>query len=147
MDNKQLVLTAIALLDAIEQNNLNETKSLVEELNNNFVPTPETQNLNQLISYMDILENKNFIANEALEYCINNLNNILNIERVKWLVTTSKLLNDLNKEEIANFILNFINQNNEILDYEMATLVQLCVTIDRYDLLNLLREKIEEGNE
>ena len=146
MENKQLVLTVMELLNAIEQNDLIQTKFLVLELNNNFIPTSENQNLNQLIPYMDILENKNFEANESLEYCINNLNNVSNIERAKWLITIFKLLKDLNKDEISNFITNFINQDEEILDYQMVSLVQLCVTIDRYDLLNLLQEKIREEN-
>ena len=146
MENKQLVLTVMKLLNAIEQNDLTQTKSLVLELNNNFIPTSENQNLNQLIPYMDILENKNFEANESLEYCINNLNNVLNTERAKWLIIIFKLLKNLNKDEISNFIINFINQDEEILDYQMVSLVQLCVTIDRYDLLNLLREKIGEEN-
>lgn len=141
--NKEIIMTSISLLNAINNNDLNLTKELVENLNINFVPTEDMQNLNQLISFSDIAENKNYEINESLEYALNNLNNVINTNIVKWNINFTKLILNKNKNDIETFILNNLNKE-QILDYEIQGLIQLCVTIDRYDLLNQIREIISK---
>ena len=141
--NKEIIMTSISLLNAINNNDLNLTKELVENLNINFVPTEDMQNLNQLISFSDIVENKNYEINESLEYALNNLNNVINTNIVKWNINFTKLILNKNKNDIETFILNNLNKE-QILDYEIQGLIQLCVTIDRYDLLNQIREIISK---
>ena len=141
--NKEIIMTSISLLNAINNNDLNLTKELVENLNTNFVPTEDMQNLNQLISFSDIVENRNYEINESLEYALNNLNNVINTNIVKWNINFTKLILNKNKNDIETFILNNLNKE-QILDYEIQGLIQLCVTIDRYDLLNQIREIISK---
>ena len=141
--NKEIIMTSISLLNAINNNDLNLTKELVENLNTNFVPTEDMRNLNQLISFSDIIENRNYESNESLEYALNNLNNVINTNIVKWNINFTKLILNKNKNDIETFILNNLNKE-QILDYEIQGLIQLCVTIDRYDLLNQIREIISK---
>lgn len=141
--NKEIIMTSISLLNAINNNDLSLTKELVENLNTNFVPTEDMQNLNQLISFSDIVENRNYEVNESLEYALNNLNNVINTNIVKWNINFTKLILNKNKNDIETFILNNLNKE-QILDYEIQGLIQLCVTIDRYDLLNQIREIISK---
>ena len=141
--NKEIIMTSISLLNAINNNDLNLTKELVENLNTNFVPTEDMRNLNQLISFSDIIENRNYEINESLEYALNNLNNVINTNIVKWNINFTKLILNKNKNDIETFILNNLNKE-QILDYEIQGLIQLCVTIDRYDLLNQIREIISK---
>ena len=141
--NKEIIMTSISLLNAINNNDLNLTKELVENLNTNFVPTEDMRNLNQLISFSDIVENRNYEINESLEYALNNLNNVINTNIVKWNINFTKLILNKNKNDIETFILNNLNKE-QILDYEIQGLIQLCVTIDRYDLLNQIREIISK---
>lgn len=141
MNNREIMLMSISLLNAINENDLTTTKILVQDLNDNFQPSPNMQNLNQLISFSDIIENKNFEINESFDYAINNLCNISNIDEIKWLITVLELLKNKNIIEIENFILQSL-EKNIIRDYEIQSLIQLCVTIDRYDLLNQLKDKI-----
>ena len=141
--NKEIIMTSISLLNAINNNDLNLTKELVENLNTNFVPTEDMQNLNQLISFSDIVVNRNYEIKESLEYALNNLNNVINTNIVKWNINFTKLILNKNKNDIETFILNNLNKE-QILDYEIQGLIQLCVTIDRYDLLNQIREIISK---
>ena len=141
--NKEIIMTSISLLNAINNNDLNLTKELVENLNTNFVPTEDMRNLNQLISFSDIIENRNYESNESLEYALNNINNVINTNIVKWNINFTKLILNKNKNDIETFILNNLNKE-QILDYEIQGLIQLCVTIDRYDLLNQIREIISK---
>lgn len=141
--NKEIIMTSISLLNAINNNDLNLTKELVENLNVNFIPTEDMKNLNQLISFSDIAENRNYEINESLEYALNNLNNVINTNIVKWNINFTKLILNKNKNDIETFILNNLNKE-QILDYEIQGLIQLCVTIDRYDLLNQIREIISK---
>lgn len=142
MNEKEIILKSINLLEAIRINNVSLTKSLVEELNNNFVPTENITTFNELIPLYDIYNNLK-VPNESFEYVINNLNNIYNVDRIKWSILIRKLLIENNKENIKNLIIDTLSQEI-IFDYQIPLLVQLCVTIDRYDLLNQIREKIKE---
>lgn len=145
MTDEEIVLNAIMLFEAIEQDDIDKTKILIDNLNNNFTPTQNVTNLNELFSFARLLENKNFNISNSLRYAIYNLNNITGMERIKWIVTTIDLLDERDKNKIETFIEQFINSNDPIIDYQMTSLVQMCVTIDNYDLLGKLRQKIAEG--
>jgi hypothetical protein len=134
MNEKEIILKSINLLEAIRVNDVSLTKSLVEELNNNFIPTENVTTFNELIPLYDIYNNLK-VPNESFEYVINNLNNIYNVDRIKWSILIRKLLIENNKENMKNLIVDTLSQEI-VFNYQIPLLIQLCVTIDRYDLLN-----------
>ena len=141
--NNEIILTAISLLNAIKDNNLDLTKELVENLNNNFQPNPDLTDLGQIISFFAIFENNNFDSNDALDYALENLNNVNNTETTKWIIKFSKLMSERNEEKIKEFITEYLN-SDKIYDYQTANLIQLCIIIDDYELLEQVRKKIIE---
>ena len=66
-----------------------------------------------------------------------------NIEQLKWHFKIIQLVNTKNYDEITDFIINCLALEN-IKDYQIANLIQLSVTVDRYDLLHQIREKVKE---
>lgn len=141
MENKDLILESIPIIKAIRENNLEESKILI----NNFNLQQSKENI---VHYMDdyipftTLINSPKTLNETLLYVANNLNNIQNRETLKWRIEILLLLQSPNRNiDVANFIINFLENNSSIEKYQMPLLVQMCVTIDRYDLLEQIRIK------
>lgn len=134
MSEKDVILKAISLLEAIKTNNIDLTKSIVDELNANFVPTENVINFNELLPLYDIYSNLK-VSNESFEYVLDNLKNIFNIDRIRWSISIRKILIEDNKAKMEELIINTLNKK-DLADYQIPLLVQLSVTVDRYDLLN-----------
>lgn len=143
MSEKDVILKAISLLEAIKTNNIDLTKSIVDELNANFVPTENVINFNELLPLYDIYSNLK-VSNESFEYVLDNLKNIFNIDRIRWSISIRKILIEDNKAKMEELIINTLNKK-DLADYQIPLLVQLSVTVDRYDLLNQIRERIKEA--
>lgn len=139
MNENDIILKAISLLEAIQEDNIEEAKSLVNYLNTNFEPTEEFYSLNVLIPLHSVIVHDNN-GNDTFLYVLNNLKYIddVNYEQLKWNIYAINLLKKGKYEEIENFLLNLI-ENNDIKDYQMPILIQMCVTIDNYNLLKEIR--------
>lgn len=134
--NNDILLNALSLLEAIYKNDLEKAKILVDYLNNNFEPQDGLYFLNDIIPLNSIVNNVN---NDTVLYVLNNLKHMPEaIEQLKWNINSIYLLKENNPEIIKEFILNIIN-NNKIQNYQIPVLIQLCVTIDNYDLLENIR--------
>lgn len=142
MDNKEFILQAIALIEYIKEDNLAATKELITWFNNNFQPNNDFPNLNELIPLQEIMSSLSTL-NNSLSYAILNIENMYNIEQLKWHFQIIQLINTRNYDEITDFIINCLASEN-IKDYQIANLIQLSVTVDRYDLLHQIREKVKE---
>lgn len=141
-----VILNATALLQAINNNNLESTIELVNWLNENFqqdsienVPVLSTVlPLGNLIKYFTL-------DNKALEFTVNNLKNFDNINglgRIKWKLLVNTYLQKENKtEEIANLLENYLD-NNLLESYQISGFISICTNINRYDLLKRLQERI-----
>lgn len=137
MDKNDIILKAISLLEAIKKDDIEEAKNLVTYLNNNFEPTEELYYLNGLIPLHSVVIH---YRNNTFLYVLDNLQHTgNNNEQLKWNVHTTNLLKRANYQEMENFILDFIKNNTTIENYQMPNLIQICVTIDNYDLLNEIR--------
>lgn len=133
MTETDLVLTTIELLKAINQNDLENTKILVDYLNNNFEPMEGFMSLDEVIPLNDMLNNNN----ESFLYVINNLQNYPNIDRIQWYITVKMLQSNNDNNKIEQFIIDSINSNN-VEDYQVINLINLCTRTQRYDLLDNL---------
>ena len=134
--NNDILLNALSLLEAIYKNDLEKAKILVDYLNNNFEPQDGLYFLNDIIPLNSIVNNVN---NDTVLYVLNNLKHMPEaIEQLKWNINSIYLLKENDPEIIKEFILNIIN-NNKIQNYQIPVLIQLCVTIDNYDLLKNIR--------
>lgn len=134
--NNDILLNALSLLEAIYKNDLEKAKILVDYLNNNFEPQDGLYFLNDIIPLNSIVNNVN---NDTVLYVLNNLKHMPEaIEQLKWNINSIYLLKENDPEIIKEFILNIIN-NNKIQNYQIPVLIQLCVTIDNYDLLENIR--------
>ena len=83
--------------------------------------------------------------NETLIYVVENLSHIYNAARIKWILTSEKILKDYQKGNIDNAALkNFIieHMNNISEYYEYSTLIRMVHLVQDYDLLIPLKEKL-----
>lgn len=142
MNNKNILLKLIQLINAIKDNDISQTEKLVEYLNNNFNNNFKFT-LNDIIPFRDIINNQN-INQDSLYYVINHLNNIRNIEELKWLCKISQISKrPLNFKKVEDFIIDFLNTSSEIKEFQFPMLTQLSVSIDRIDLLNEIRNRVK----
>lgn len=114
----------IDLIIAIQDNNLDKAKELVKYLNNNFIIVDNEINLEELLG----LFNKNFdINNETIDYVLDNLNYLNNIDFLKWNRKISKLIFNKNFDEIKQFVFSQL----ESLTYNISptTLYQSLIKI------------------
>lgn len=127
--DKNILLNLISLLKAIEENNLSNTKLIIDYINSALVNS-------QLISSTLIIEliDQMLEYNESLEYTINNLNNIKDIETIKWFFNLKNLINNNNNFQLEKEILNYLNENN-FNKFKNDQLNQVSVIINRPDLL------------
>ena len=141
-----VILNATALLQAINDDNLESTIELVNWLNENFqqdsienIPILSTVlPLSNLIKYFTL-------DNKALEFTVNNLKNFDNInslDRIKWkLLVNTYLQKETETEEIASLLENYLD-NNLLESYQISGFISICTNINRYDLLKRLQERI-----
>lgn len=127
--DKNILLNLISLLKAIEENNLSNTKLIIDYINSALVNS-------QLISSTLIIEliDQMLEYNESLEYTINNLNNIKDIETIKWFFNLKNLINNNNNFQLEKEILNYLNENN-FNKFKNDQLNQASIIVNRPDLL------------
>jgi hypothetical protein len=138
----ELLDKSIALLNAIEQDNRDEAIDLVNYLNNNFEPLENMQQLNEIIPLGIWYNQRKDDINETFKYVLNNLQFMSNMEQLQWFVRAQSLMIEGDKNILSQFVVSCLD--GDLYDYQLSYLIQICVTIDRYDLLNALRNKIPQ---
>lgn len=142
MENKTILFNSISLIIAIRENDIKNAQLLVEELNNNFIPTEQIWSLDNIIPLKELYNEFNN-ANDTLIYVINNLQHINNNDALKWVTTAILALRNNDIDAITDIIIETLK--GPMINEQIIFLTQMCVTIDRYDLLKELRDKIKEG--
>ena len=136
MIKNEILIAIMDLLSAMEENNLEETKKLVDFLNNNFIPSEEMQNYDKFIPIYDLYNSNVF--NESYIYVIYNLNYVSSSEELKWNLITNDLIAKNNKDEILNFIYKILSEKY-MSNYQLNSVMRLCVKLNRYDILKEIR--------
>ena len=132
MDKQEIISNANLLLEAINNNDIELTEVLVNYLNNNFkLLNNEFSDLTELIPLSTISHDPNHIT-DAFLYAINNLNCIKDSKILKWNSDIALLHNNVEKKEFA---LNFINSVDKIENYQIPFLIQSCILMDNYELI------------
>ena len=137
MADNEIMLKSIELLQAIGYRDLEATKELVNYFNDNEDSINSFINFNQ--HFLDKID-ANF-DNEALIYAINNLKDLKD-SLLKWTLTITQLQKINNKQNIEKFITDYINSDMKLENYQLASLVELCTSTNRYDLLDLIHDKL-----
>lgn len=140
MEEKLIFLKALNLVAAVNNNNINETKELVTWLNNNFQSNDEIPDLDTIVSLDQLAKPLPNELNESYEYVVFNLNNI-NSARFKSHLTTRNLVKEKDFNKIEQFVNNYLEEEN-IENFKIADLIQLCISVDRYDLLDKVRKTL-----
>lgn len=136
-ENKEVILLLIDLNMSVQNNNLNQTISIVDQLNE------ITTSQSNLFDYFRINEllNLNY-DNESLRYVIYNLENYYNMDAFKWAVETEDLANSGDIKAIKTYLSN-INLE-AIKDYQIPTLIRLYSIIHDFQSLIALKSIINE---
>lgn len=135
---QEIMVSIINLIEDIKNNNLENAKTQVDFLNQNFSQTEDFGTLNDFIPFFDL---SNLYNNETLEYAVNNLNNIYNNKKIKWNILVRNLIKTQDKQQINNF-LNEYSEEENLLNYQYTSLIQLAAIVDNWNILTKLREKI-----
>ena len=149
----EVSLALIELTIGIKENNLSIVKEKVDFINANYDPiykNGDTQ-LNDTMVISDLLNKYN---NESFKYTINHLNNLYNVDVIKWHSKFKELSERRNKNEITVFITDILNkgyaQPNILFDYEINGITRLANIIQDDILLNNIKayliQKIGEKN-
>lgn len=149
----EVSLALIELTIGIKENNLSIVKEKVDFINANYDPiykNGDTQ-LNDTMVISDLLNKYN---NESFKYTINHLNNLYNVDVIKWHSKIKELSERRNKNEITVFITDILNkgyaQPNILFDYEINGITRLANIIQDDILLNNIKayliQKIGEKN-
>ena len=143
MNEIEFTLKAIELLEAINNDDLATTITLVKLLNDNYKYVDGLLGLHELIPLTEIINKTGGQPNESFLYTLNNLENIQNNEEIKWHLIITRLIIKQDKEEIKDFILQYIyNDESTLKNYQIGALVRLCVIIDDYELLADIRKRV-----
>lgn len=149
----EVSLALIELTIGIKENNLSIVKEKVDFINANYDPiykNGDTQ-LNDTMVISDLLNKYN---NESFKYTINHLNNLYNVDVIKWHSKIKELSERRNKNEITVFITDILNkgyaQSDILFDYEINGITRLANIIQDDILLNNIKayliQKIGEKN-
>lgn len=143
MENENLLVAAhiIDLILAIKDDNLDYAMMLVPTLNE-YIINDDNMYVNDMLGLNNL---SSLPLNNTLLYVIDNLSHIYNAPRIKWILNTEKLINDYQKgnltnQDIKDFILNHMNNISEY--YEYSSLIRMIHFIQEYDLLLLLKERL-----
>lgn len=143
MENENLLVAAhiIDLILAIKDNNLDYAMVLVPTLNE-YIINDDNIYVNDMLGLNNLFS---LPFNETLIYVVENLSHIYNAARIKWILTSEKLLKDyqrgnVNNEVLKNFITEHMNNISEY--YEYSTLIRMIHLVQDYDLLIPLKEKL-----
>lgn len=138
MSEVEIILKTSDLLIAIEQNDLEQTKKLVEYLNINFQPSLLIPSLNGFLPF-DSIFNKGI--NNSFIYLLDNLIYLDERHITKWNIEVRELRKKGSKKDIENFIMQFLNTEDKIPNYKLISLIQLSTLINRTDLLAEINKK------
>lgn len=143
MENENLLVAAniIDLILAIREDNLDYAMMLVPTLNE-YIINDDNMYVNDMLGLNNL---SSLPFNETLIYVVENLSHIYNATRIKWILTSEKMLKDYQKGDIDNAALkNFITEhmNNISEYYEYSTLIRMVHLVQDYDLLIPLKEKL-----
>lgn len=136
MENKELILCALDILEAIKLNNIESIKPLIETFNTLISDNDDNVDVYSLLPAGEIFDDYD---NEAYKYFVFNIN-LPDLERLRWNLTIRDL--GLKTEEATAFIIQTLNDMDSLPEYVVASLIYLCVKINRYDLLSDIRIKI-----
>ena len=115
MTESEFLLAVADLSIAMQTENFEETKKLVEFLKKNFISIDTIPNLNELIPVYSLYsDNEN---NESYIYVVNNLKGLTNIEQLKWNLMINLLMKKNNKIEIENFLQNILSSLDSLEEY------------------------------
>lgn len=143
MNEIEFTLKAIELLEAINNDDLATTITLVKILNDNYKYVDGLLGLHELIPLTEIINKTGGQPNESFLYTLDNLENIQNNEEIKWHLIVTRLIVQQDREAIKDFILEYLYNNETTLkNYQIGALVRLCVIIDDYELLSDVRKRI-----
>ena len=138
----EVSLALIELTIGIKENNLSIVKEKVDFINANYDPiykNGDTQ-LNDTMVISDLLNKYN---NESFKYTINHLNNLYNVDVIKWHSKIKELSERRNKNEITVFITDILNkgyaQPDVLFDYEINGITRLANIIQDDILLNNIK--------
>ena len=137
MTENEIFMVTLELLEAMRLDNLEETKNIVNYLNNNL---DKTQYLDSFIPFYTLYETND--QNESLIYAITNLRQLQKVDQLKWNISINNLISNNNKNDILNFILKSLENIDNLTDYQLKSLIRLSVKIDRYDLLRQIRNNL-----
>ena len=143
MENENLLVAAniIDLILAIREDNLDYAMMLVPTLNE-YIINDDNMYVNDMLGLNNL---SSLPFNETLIYVVENLSHIYNAARIKWVLTSEKMLKDYQKGNIDNAALkNFIieHMNNISEYYEYSTLIRMIHLVQDYDLLIPLKKKL-----
>lgn len=141
MTENEIILKSIDLFNAVKENRIEDVKMNVEYFNNNFEPSVLIPALDGFFSFNEIFDKK---TNESLFYVLNNLIYLDQKDKIKWDITIRELRKNGNNQKIENFINSLLNSTIE--DWQFNSLITLCLSINRLDLLNQLMEKKNDKN-
>ena len=143
MTESEILLVVADLLIAMQNENLEETKKLVDFLNKNFTAIDNVKNLNELVPvYKLYSDNEN---HQSYIYVINNLNGLIGIEQLKWNLQINALITKNNKQEIEEFLLSMIPSLSSLDEYKINSLIRLSIKINNYDILNTIRQYLKRS--
>lgn len=134
-ENKEIISLLIDLNISVRTNNLENTKSLVNQINS------LSNSESNLFDYFRINEffRLNY-DNESLRYVIYHLNNYYNMPAFQWAIETEDLASSGTIEAIEDYISNI--DLNTIKDYQIPALIRLYTIIQDYDSLTQLKSII-----
>lgn len=141
MESRDYILDSMLMIKTISDNDLEKMKILINDFNSKQQQEDITHWMDNFIPFNQLMSSPKTL-NETLLYVVNNLDNIEKREVLKWRIENLLLLQSPNRDaNIENFIINLLENNTTIKEYQMPMLIQMCVTIDRYDLLEQIRIK------
>lgn len=146
MDEKtaKIGIAIIDLGEAIQNNNLEQAKSLVDFINKNY-------DQSEGFALTDCLDFSMFFdkGNETFEYVIFHIDNYYNIQGIQWRYQIKKIIDNYLKEKnssskqiIKQFIINNLQNNLDSQQYN--DLIRLAYTIQDLSLLPLIKEKLND---
>ena len=128
------------LILAVKEDNLDRTKHIVDDINNQGSLTPE-------FDFQAILS-PNIFYNDSAVYAVTNLNNINRREEIIMIQQINKLYLSNNKNQVIKFLENYGTLENlsKMKLYLVARLYQLCVDYELWDKLEELRDTFKRYN-
>lgn len=122
------------LILAVKENDLERTKHIVDDINNQGLLTSE-------FDFQAILS-PNIFYNDSAIYVVTNLNNINRREELMMIQQINKLYSSSDKNQIIEFLENYGTPENlsKMKLYLVARLYQLCIDYELWDKLEELRD-------